>query len=37
VRAALVRPNGHVAWAGDEPGDEALGKEAREAVAATHR
>ncbi|MFI6768029.1 FAD-dependent monooxygenase [Streptomyces sp. NPDC050355] len=37
VRAALVRPDGHVAWASNEPDDEALDKQAREAVAGTPR
>ncbi|MFF7189056.1 FAD-dependent monooxygenase [Streptomyces sp. NPDC008222] len=37
VRAALVRPDGHVAWASDETDDRALGDQAREAVAATRR
>ncbi|MFJ7903780.1 hypothetical protein ACIQ6V_25355 [Streptomyces sp. NPDC096198] len=37
VRAALVRPDGHVAWASDESDDAALGAAARAALAATHR
>ncbi|WP_394427996.1 FAD-dependent monooxygenase [Streptomyces sp. SGAir0957] len=36
VRAALVRPDGHVAWACDETDDAALARAAREAVAAAY-
>ncbi|WP_406410888.1 FAD-dependent monooxygenase [Streptomyces halstedii] len=35
VRAALIRPDGHVAWASDQQDDEALGAEIRTAVSAT--
>jgi hypothetical protein len=37
VRAALVRPDGHVAWAGTEPDDEALGAAATAALTVTGR
>jgi cytochrome c1 len=37
VRAAFVRPDGHVAWAGAEPDDEALAAAATAALAATGR
>ncbi|MEU3653317.1 hypothetical protein AB0E67_10850 [Streptomyces sp. NPDC032161] len=35
MRAALARPDGHVAWPSNEPDDEALAREARRALAAT--
>jgi hypothetical protein len=34
VRAALIRPDGHVSWAATEPADEALAKAATSALAA---
>lgn len=37
VRAALVRPDGHVAWASEETDHGALAAEARTAVATIHR
>lgn len=37
VRAALVRPDGHVAWASEQREAEALRAEAHAAVSATHR
>ncbi|MFD6287350.1 FAD-dependent monooxygenase [Streptomyces sp. NPDC060205] len=37
VRAALIRPDGHVAWAGTDPDDTALAAAADRALAATHR
>ncbi|SHF59205.1 FAD-dependent monooxygenase [Streptoalloteichus hindustanus] len=37
VRAALVRPDGHVAWAGTTPDDAALASAANRALTATHR
>ncbi|MDG9701951.1 FAD-dependent monooxygenase [Streptomyces sp. DH37] len=37
VRAALVRPDGHVAWAGDDGDDTALTDSLTAALAATHR
>lgn len=37
VRAALIRPDGHVAWASSETADEALAADARRALAATRR
>ncbi|WP_406148106.1 FAD-dependent monooxygenase [Streptomyces sp. NBC_01012] len=36
VRAALVRPDGHIAWASEQPDAEALRAEARAATSATH-
>ncbi|MGV9247577.1 hypothetical protein [Streptomyces sp. NPDC003710] len=32
-----IRPDGHAAWASDEPDDGTLDKEARETLAAAHR
>ncbi|MGW6024225.1 FAD-dependent monooxygenase [Streptomyces sp. NPDC055099] len=37
VRAALIRPDGHVAWASEQPDAEVLRAEAHAAVSATHR
>jgi hypothetical protein len=37
VRAALIRPDGHVAWAGIDRDDTALAAAARRALAASHR
>ncbi|WP_406155259.1 aromatic-ring hydroxylase C-terminal domain-containing protein [Streptomyces sp. NBC_01023] len=37
VRAALIRPDGHVAWASEQPDAEVLRAEAHVAVSATHR
>lgn len=37
VRAALVRPDGHVSWVGTEPDDTALAAAADRALATTHR
>ncbi|MFJ8863376.1 FAD-dependent monooxygenase [Streptomyces sp. NPDC102451] len=37
VRAALIRPDGHVAWASEQPGAEALRAETHAAVSAAHR
>ncbi|MCP2260990.1 2-polyprenyl-6-methoxyphenol hydroxylase [Streptoalloteichus tenebrarius] len=37
VRAALVRPDGHVAWVGTTPDDAALASAANRVLATTHR
>ncbi|MFJ4842502.1 FAD-dependent monooxygenase [Streptomyces sp. NPDC088746] len=37
VRAALIRPDGHIAWASEQPEAEALRAEAQAAAATTHR